>query len=170
MVTSNRLVLVTGATSSIGLAAVTTLKENGFDVVLTGRNAAKVADAARETGCPGYELDVAREESCLSIVRQVEQDLQAQLQQIEMQLAELQNQQGDGADVITLTPEVEAKLLQFQQEKLTIRKKLRDVQHQLNKDIEQLDFTLKLINIALVPLLLTVFVIVVALVRRRKAS
>ena len=102
--------------------------------------------------------------------RQVEQDLQAQLQQIEMQLAELQNQQGDGADVITLTPEVEAKLLQFQQEKLTIRKKLRDVQHQLNKDIEQLDFTLKLINIALVPLLLTVFVIVVALVRRRKAS
>lgn len=100
--------------------------------------------------------------------RQVEQDLQAQLQQIEVQLAELQSQQGDASDVITLTPEVEAKLMQFQQEKLVIRKKLRDVQHQLNKDIEQLDFTLKLINIALVPLLLTIVVVVIALLRRRK--
>ena len=100
--------------------------------------------------------------------RKVEQDLQQQLQQIETQLAELQSQQGDPTDAITLTPEVEAKLLNFQQQKLSIRKQLRDVQHQLNKDIEQLDFRLKLINIALVPLLLTVLVLIIALVRRRR--
>ncbi len=59
--------------------------------------------------------------------------------------------------------------MQFQQEKLEIRKKLRNVQHQLNKDIEQLDFNLKLINIALVPLILTLVLIAAALIRRRRS-
>ncbi|RLT92630.1 GldG family protein [Ketobacter sp.] len=100
--------------------------------------------------------------------RSVEQDLQNQLQAVEQKLMELQNQQGDDANSITLTPEVEAQLLEFQREKLSIRKKLRNVQHQLNQDIEQLDFTLKLINIALVPLLLTLLLIGVAWLRRRR--
>ena len=98
----------------------------------------------------------------------VEQDLQNQLQAVEQKLMELQSQQGGDGNSITLTPEVEAQLMQFQQEKLEIRKKLRNVQHQLNKDIEQLDFTLKLINIALVPFLLTLLAIAAALYRRRR--
>lgn len=98
----------------------------------------------------------------------VEQDLQNQLQVVEQKLMELQSQQGGDGNSITLTPEVEAQLLQFQQEKLEIRKKLRNVQHQLNKDIEQLDFKLKLINIALVPFLLTLLAIAAALYRRRR--
>jgi len=98
----------------------------------------------------------------------VEQDLQNQLEQVEQQLLQLQSQQGEAGNTITLTPEVEAQLMQFQQQKLKIRKQLRDVQHQLNKDIEQLDFTLKLINIALVPVLLTLLVVGVAVYRRRK--
>ena len=98
----------------------------------------------------------------------VEQDLQNQLEQVEQQLLQLQSQQGEAGNTITLTPEVEAQLMQFQQQKLKIRKQLRDVQHQLNKDIEQLDFTLKLINIALVPALLTLLVVGVAVYRRRK--
>lgn len=99
--------------------------------------------------------------------RNVEQDLQNQLQAVEQKLMELQSQQGDDANSITLTPEVEAQLMQFQHEKLDIRKKLRNVQHQLNKDIEQLDFNLKLINIAMVPLILTLLLIGVAFMRRR---
>ncbi len=100
----------------------------------------------------------------------VEQQLRQRLQQIEAQLAELQNQQGDGGNTITLTPEVEAKLMQFQQEKLEVRKQLREVQHQLNKDIERLDLVLKLINIALVPFLITLVVLVIWWLRRRKAG
>lgn len=98
----------------------------------------------------------------------VEQDLQNQLEQVEQQLIQLQNQQGEDGNTITLTPEVEAQLMQFQQQKLKIRKQLRDVQHQLNKDIEQLDFNLKLINIALVPIILTLLVVGIAVYRRRK--
>lgn len=101
--------------------------------------------------------------------RQVEEALNARLQDIEAKLAQLQQQQGEDGNVITLTPEMQADLLKFQQEKLSIRKQLRDVQHQLNKDIDQLDFNLRLINIAGVPLLLTLVVIAVALVRRKRA-
>lgn len=101
--------------------------------------------------------------------QQVEESLNARLQDIEGKLAQLQQQQGEDGNVITLTPEMQADLLKFQQEKLSIRKQLRDVQHQLNKDIDQLDFKLKLINIAGVPLLLTLLVIGIALVRRQRA-
>ncbi len=102
--------------------------------------------------------------------QQVQEALNARLQDIEGKLAQLQQQQGEDGNVITLTPEMQADLLKFQQEKLSIRKQLRDVQHQLNKDIDALDFRLKLINIAGVPLLLTVLVIVIALLRRKKVG
>jgi len=98
----------------------------------------------------------------------VQQDLEARLQTVEQQLMALQEQQGGDGSTITLTPEVEAQLQTFQQQKLKIRKQLRDVQHELNKSIEQLDFKLKLINIALVPLLLTLLAIGVAWLRRRR--
>jgi ABC-type uncharacterized transport system involved in gliding motility auxiliary subunit len=101
--------------------------------------------------------------------QQVEESLNARLQDIEGKLAQLQQQQGEDGNVVTLTPEMQADLLKFQQEKLSIRKQLREVQHQLNKDIDQLDFKLKLINIAGVPLLLTLLVIGIALVRRKRA-
>lgn len=101
--------------------------------------------------------------------QQVQESLNARLQEIEGKLAELQQAQGDDGNMITLTPEMQSDLLKFQQEKLQIRKQLRDVQHQLNKDIEKLDFKLKLINIAGVPLLLTLLVIVIAIVRRKRA-
>ena len=50
---------------------------------------------------------------------------------------------------------------QFRQEKVRIRRQLRDVQHELNKDIEQLGTTLKFINIGLVPLLLALGALVI---------
>lgn len=101
---------------------------------------------------------------------QVEEALNARLQEIENRLAELQQQQGEDGNVVTLTPEMQADLMKFQQEKLSIRKQLREVQHQLNKDIDRLDFQLKLINIAGVPLLLTLLVIGIAIMRHKRAS
>ncbi len=74
MESSNRLILITGATSGIGLAAVTTLKKSGFQIVLTGRSLEKVNEACARTGCSGYVLDVAQEQDCLATVRQVEKD------------------------------------------------------------------------------------------------
>ena len=101
--------------------------------------------------------------------REKEEQLQVELTLTEQKLVALQNQRDDSGNMLTLSVEQQVELVKFQEQKLSIRKQLRDVQHQLNKDIERLDMRLKLINIALVPALLTVFAIGMALYRRRMA-
>jgi ABC-type uncharacterized transport system involved in gliding motility auxiliary subunit len=96
-----------------------------------------------------------------------EQQLQQRLALAEQKLAELQSD--DPAQALELTPEQQATLQQFLQEKLQIRKELREVNYQLNADIEALGRSLKFINIALVPLLLTLGVLVLWLIRRQRA-
>lgn len=100
--------------------------------------------------------------------RTKEESLQQSLAATESKLAELQAQKGeDGAEVLTLSPEQLAEVEKFQQEKLTIRKQLREVQHQLGSDIEALGTQLKLINIALIPVLLTVLALLFRAAGRR---
>jgi ABC-type uncharacterized transport system involved in gliding motility auxiliary subunit len=100
--------------------------------------------------------------------REKEQALQQRLADTEQKLAALQ-QSDDPTKVLELTPEQQATVQQFIQEKLKIRKELREVRYQLNADIESLGRTLKLINIALVPVLLTFAVLALWLWRRRRA-
>jgi ABC-type uncharacterized transport system involved in gliding motility auxiliary subunit len=78
--------------------------------------------------------------------------LQQQLDALEQKLNQLQPTT-PGADVKTLSREQQAELLRFQQEKLATRKSLRDVQHQLNADIDALGVRLKVINMLAMPLL-----------------
>ncbi|WP_324733620.1 GldG family protein [Pseudomonas paeninsulae] len=99
--------------------------------------------------------------------REKEQALQARLADTEQKLAVLQ-QRDDPSKVPELTPEQQATVRQFLQEKLKIRKELREVRYQLNADIEALGRTLKFVNIALMPLLLTFGVLALWLWRRRK--
>ncbi|MDH4557699.1 ABC transporter [Pseudomonas sp. BN417] len=101
--------------------------------------------------------------------REREQELQQRLTDTEQKLASLQQSQ-DPAKALELTPEQQVTLQQFVQEKLRIRKELREVRFQLNADIEDLGRTLKFINIALVPLVLTLGVLVLWLWRRRRQA
>lgn len=83
-----------------------------------------------------------------------EQELQQELAQTEEKLNALQS--GKSAENATiLTPEQETELAQFRDDKLRIRKELRQVRRQLDADIESLGTKLKLVNIGLMPLLLT---------------
>jgi ABC-type uncharacterized transport system involved in gliding motility auxiliary subunit len=100
--------------------------------------------------------------------REKEEVLKQQLAQTEQRLNELQRSDKP-EQVLELTPEQRATLQQFMQDKLTIRKELREVRYQLNADIEGLGRALKFVNIALVPLLLTLGVIALWLWRRRRA-
>ena len=99
--------------------------------------------------------------------REQEAELQQRLAATEQQLASLQ-QSEDPAQSPQLTPEQQATLQQFMAEKVRIRKELRDVRFQLNADIDALGRSLKLVNIALMPLLLTVGVLLLWFWRRRK--
>jgi len=86
--------------------------------------------------------------------RNKEEELISQLKATEQKIMELQAQkEGDNAQI--LSQDQQREVIAFQQEKMKIRKDLRSVQHQLNRDIEQIGSTFKAINIFLIPFLLT---------------
>ena len=114
-----------------------------------------------------FEVVDALQRSAETKFREQEAELQQRLSATEQQLASLQ-QSDDPAQSPQLTPEQQATLQQFMAEKLRIRKELRDVRFQLNADIDALGRSLKLLNIALVPLLLTLGVLLLWFWRRRK--
>ena len=94
-----------------------------------------------------------------------EEALQQRLQATEQQLTDLQKRMNE-TGTVQLNPQEEQALRDFQGEKLRIRKELRDVQHQLNRDIEALGTKLKFINIALVPAILIALATFIAMGRR----
>ena len=70
-----------------------------------------------------------------------------------------------------ITPAQRAEIDKAREEILATRQQLRAVQLELRQDIERLQTWLKILNIAAVPVLLTVFAIVLAVLRsRRRAS
>lgn len=103
-------------------------------------------------------------------LRETEQQLQQQLRETEQRLNELQtNRNGDDqeASLAVFTAEQEAEIKRFLDQKLTIRRELRQVRRELDKDIEALGTRLKVINILIVPLLVAVLAIFLARRRRR---
>ncbi len=100
--------------------------------------------------------------------RAKEKELQLRLQETEAKLSELQRPPEEGQQVLTLSPEQERALVSFQEEKLKIRKALRDVRHQLDRDIRTLGVKLKLYNIVAVPLLLTLFALLFSWKKRQR--
>jgi len=101
--------------------------------------------------------------------RKTEERLQQELRDTETKLGELQASREDVSTTI-LSPEQEAALEQFQEQRLRIRKELRQVQRNLDQQIEDLGAWLKVINIALVPLAITVLSIALLLLHRRRRN
>lgn len=97
--------------------------------------------------------------------RAQEKRLQAQLEQTEAQLVQLQTQ----GDSLALTTEQEAAISAFTEQRIAIRKSLRDVQFQLQKDIDELGNVLKLINIVAAPLGLVLLLLLTALAFKKRA-
>lgn len=97
--------------------------------------------------------------------REQENRLQTELQETEAQLAQLQSQQ---TDALTAGDEQQA-IDAFVAKRIEIRKALRDVQFQLQKDINALGNQIKLINIVIAPILLTLLLFIAARLMRRRA-
>ena len=97
-------------------------------------------------------------------------ELQAELQQTEAKLTQLQNKRNDQSSIM-LSPEQEAELKRFVAEKARVRKELRETQRGLDVDINRLNTWLKVLNIAVAPLLVAVAgVVILSLRRRRRAA
>ncbi|GGY16656.1 hypothetical protein GCM10008098_04980 [Rhodanobacter panaciterrae] len=82
---------------------------------------------------------------------QKEQELEQELADTRRRLDELQPAKGSHGS--TATAEQRREIEQFRQRQLAINKELRDVQHQLNAEIDALGLRVKFINIVLVPAL-----------------
>jgi ABC-type uncharacterized transport system involved in gliding motility auxiliary subunit len=101
--------------------------------------------------------------------RETEQRLEAELTQTEQRLQELQAARSDGNSLI-MSPEQQTEIQRFLDEQVRIRQELRAVRRNLDADIDRLGTWLKAINIALVPLVLTILALGVVVVRKRKQA
>jgi ABC-type uncharacterized transport system involved in gliding motility auxiliary subunit len=100
-------------------------------------------------------------------LRAKESELERELAATEGKLAELQQRRTDQSSLV-LTPEQGRELERFQQEKLRVRKELRGVRRSLDEQIERLGTTLKVINVAAMPVLVSIATLVALWARRRR--
>ena len=106
--------------------------------------------------------------------RQTEQTLQKHLEETEKQLRTLRSG-GETADPkakteAVVTPEQRAAIDAARADIVQTRQKLRAVQLELNRDISRLETTLRILNIVLMPALLTGLAIVIALIQRTRRA
>lgn len=101
--------------------------------------------------------------------RATEERLQQELAQTEQRLTELQANRDD-ANTLIITDEQRAELDAFLDKKLRIRKELRQVRGDLDRDIKRLGAVLKALNILAVPVLVIVFAVAMGWRRARRAA
>ena len=99
--------------------------------------------------------------------RDTEERLQGELEETERVLSEMQSARQDG-ELTVLSAEQQAEVQRFVDRKLQIRGELRQVQHDLSRDIEALGMRLKFINIVLMPVLIIIAALVFGQVLRRR--
>jgi ABC-type uncharacterized transport system involved in gliding motility auxiliary subunit len=99
--------------------------------------------------------------------RDTEERLKKELEETERTLTEMQSLRQDG-ELTVLTTEQEEEVQRFVDRKLQIRSELRQVQHDLSKEIKALGMRLKFINIVLVPLLIVIAALVFRRMQRRR--
>ena len=101
--------------------------------------------------------------------RQREKELQANLTETEKKIRQLQQEQGNEKSYL-LNNKLTAEIEKFRNERLTTRKELRGVQHELKKNIDKLGAQIRFINIGLIPLLITLLALFVGIYRATKRT
>jgi ABC-type uncharacterized transport system involved in gliding motility auxiliary subunit len=109
------------------------------------------------------ELRVAAERA----YRDTEERLQLELEDTERRLSDLQAAKGEG-ELTIISDEQQAEIKRFMDRRLEIRRELRQVQHDLQRDIDSLGTRLKFVNIALVPALVLLVALAYDMRRRRR--
>jgi len=105
--------------------------------------------------------------------RSKERELQDKLKETEKKLSDLlTKEQASGATI--LSADQQKAIEDARKEILTLRRELRLVQNDLRKDIDQLETTLRVVNIGLIPLVVALIAIVLGVIRisrrRRRAT
>jgi ABC-type uncharacterized transport system involved in gliding motility auxiliary subunit len=116
----------------------------------------------------------------LTVVREMEAEAQRQyfgkikaledeVQQTTDNIQKLQHQSGGAKSAQILSPEQQAELDRFKKRALETRRELKELRKHLRQDTEALQFWTKVANIAVVPLLVALFGLAFAAMRRRRS-
>jgi ABC-type uncharacterized transport system involved in gliding motility auxiliary subunit len=96
-----------------------------------------------------------------------EKELVRRIEETNRKLRRLE-QQKDGSQKLIMSPEQEAEIARFKEERARINRELKTVRKNLRSDIERLGTVLKGVNIFLMPLLVSMAGIVFAIYKQRK--
>ena len=157
----NRLAIPSAANGTLVINALDNLTGSGD--LISVRN--------RGTFTRPFTRVIALRQQAERAYRAKEQELIAQLEETERRLVELE-ESNQGNDDLILTDAQRDELLGFRQERVRIRKELREVRRQLRANIEALESALKFANIGLVPILIGLGGLAAGLLqlRRRRAA
>ena len=153
----NRIALPTAANGTFVVNALDNL--TGSNDLISVRNRGHFTR-------PFTRVDEIRQQAELRF-REKEQELLDRLQETERRLVELEQGKTDDSTRI-LSPAQLQEIERFRQQKIQLRKELRQVRHELHKNIENLEGWTKFINIGLMPMLVAVGGIGVAMHRQRR--
>jgi len=185
-VKENSIVLVADVDMLNDGAAVDVQEVFGRRIVVPSNGNLAFAQGILEQLASGDDLISLRSRAAafrpLTVVRQMEADAQKQyfgkIQAIETELQkttekmqELQKARGAGAkSAQILTPEQQVEIENFRKKVAETRKELKDLRKNLRTDAESLVLWTKVVNIALMPLLVALAGLAVALIRRRRQA
>lgn len=108
---------------------------------------------AREKAARPFQTVVEIQKDAQQRFAAKERELKQRLTETQRKIDDLQRARGDSDKGLLLSPEQQKEVENFRAQMLTTRKELREVQHQLGKDIDSLGTRIKGVNIALMPLL-----------------
>lgn len=157
----------------LGQTVVNSIADNGTLVVNIADQMLGSPDlieirARASSSRPFTRVDALRL-SAESQFRDTEERLQGELEETERTLTEMQTLRQDG-QLTVLNTEQQDELQRFLDRKLEIRAELRQVQHDLTRDIEVLGMRLKFVNIVLLPLLIITMALIFGRYQRRRRS
>ncbi len=119
-----------------------------------------------------------------TVVQQLQAQAQAQFQQeadaLQAKLSDTQSRlhaleqggstNGEPSTTTTLSPAQQMEIAKFRADVTRTRTQLREVQRDLRKEVDALGTLLEIVNIALVPLLVAAFALILAVLRRRRRA
>jgi ABC-type uncharacterized transport system involved in gliding motility auxiliary subunit len=112
------------------------------------------------------QMQASAQEQYLGKIKELEDSLN----QTQEKLQDLQRGKGVTSSTTILTPEQQAEIDNFRKKSVEIRAELKDVRKNLRVDTDRLEFWTKVVNIALVPLLVAIAGLVLAVAKRRRAA
>ena len=96
--------------------------------------------------------------------------LEDELAEAQRKINDLQRTKKDQDQRFILSPEQAKELEKFREKRVEVNKKLKELRKQLRRDIDKLETNLKLCNIGLMPVLVTISGISFGILRRRKMA